>query len=62
MKKLQIDRPSTRQVRIDTGWADLLARMRADSHVSMKSLIEDALEQCYRIDDSGKPCRVEQEK
>lgn len=55
MKKLQIDYNLTKQVRIDTGYHKMLAQLRAELGVSMRSLIEDALINTYAIDKNGKP-------
>lgn len=58
MKKLQSDTIRTKQVRIDAEWVNALAYLRADLHVSMKSLVEEALSKCYAWNAEGKPYRI----
>ena len=43
MERKQVDKKVTMQVRIDAGWHKILAHLRADTHRSIRSLVEEAL-------------------
>ncbi len=45
----------TFQVRIDRGWRKILTQLRADSGMTIRALVEDALSHVYGINEDGKP-------
>ncbi len=55
MKKLQIDKNKTFQVRIDSGWWIILQKLKTDHRTLIRSLVEDALTNTYAIGNDGKP-------
>lgn len=52
MKKLQIDKKSTRQVRIDAGLHRLLKLKATEAGMSIKTLLEGYLAELLAIDQS----------
>lgn len=55
MKKLQIDKNKTFQVRIDSGWWVILQKLKTDHRTLIRSLVEDALTNTYAIGNDGNP-------
>lgn len=54
MKNRQIDKKTTFQVRIDREWQRLLTQLRADTKMTIRALVEQALSNTYAIDKDGK--------
>jgi hypothetical protein len=50
-----IDKKSTFQVRIDRGWQKILLQLRAETEMTIRALVEDALSDSYPIDKKGSP-------
>lgn len=54
MKKLQSDKNSTKQIRIDTGYHTLLKIKAAKSGMSIKTLLEGYLAELLAVDEEVK--------
>lgn len=58
MKNRQIDTKSTFQVRIDKGWQKILTQLRAETRMTIRALVEQALSNNYSVDGNGQPYEI----
>lgn len=62
MQNRQIDKKLTFQVRIDREWQRILTQLRADTRMTIRALVEQALCATYPVNEKGQPYLLDQAK